>query len=66
MTMIPAIDAQGVVMHTDNGETWRRVSTTNPRPMYFSQIRIDPTNDLVFVGMIQNLVAERQAPMSAR
>jgi uncharacterized membrane protein YgaE (UPF0421/DUF939 family) len=26
MTMIPAIDAQGVVMHTDNGETWRRVA----------------------------------------
>jgi hypothetical protein len=24
--MIPAIDAQGVVMHTDSGETWRRVA----------------------------------------
>jgi Fusaric acid resistance protein-like len=23
--MIPTIDAQGAVMHTDNGETWRRV-----------------------------------------
>ena len=26
----------------DAGATWRKVSAQNPRPMYFSQIRIDP------------------------
>lgn len=29
---------------TDSGETWEKRSDTNPRPMYFSQIRVDPNN----------------------
>src|SRR5215471_1437865 len=29
----------------DGGATWTKMGTTNPRPMYFSQIRIDPNND---------------------
>jgi hypothetical protein len=29
----------------DAGQTWRKMSDTNPRPMYFSQIRIDPKSD---------------------
>jgi photosystem II stability/assembly factor-like uncharacterized protein len=29
----------------DGGETWKQVSEFNPRPMYFSQIRIDPTDE---------------------
>jgi len=32
----------GVFRSDDKGETWARVSNVNPRPMYFSQIRIDP------------------------
>jgi photosystem II stability/assembly factor-like uncharacterized protein len=36
----------GTYRSDDAGLTWRRMSNTNPRPMYFSQIRIDPTNDL--------------------
>ncbi len=35
----------GVYRSNDKGETWRKVGDTNPRPMYFSQIRIDPSND---------------------
>lgn len=35
----------GVFRSTDKGETWTKVGDTNPRPMYFSQIRIDPNND---------------------
>ena len=37
----------GVYRSTDRGETWTKMSdmTNNPRPMYFSQIRIDPNND---------------------
>ena len=36
----------GVYRSDDAGQTWKKMSDTNPRPMYFSQIRIDPTNDL--------------------
>lgn len=35
----------GTYRSDDAGQTWRMMSDTNPRPMYFSQIRIDPTND---------------------
>ena len=30
---------------TDGGETWTRINSLNPRPMYFSQIRVDPSDD---------------------
>jgi len=36
----------GVYRSDDAGLHWRKMSSVNPRPMYFSQIRIDPTNDL--------------------
>ncbi|MEQ1607338.1 MAG: glycosyl hydrolase, partial [Pyrinomonadaceae bacterium] len=37
----------GVYRSTDKGETWTRQAdiSSNPRPMYFSQIRVDPNND---------------------
>ena len=35
----------GTYRSDDAGLTWRKMSNTNPRPMYFSQIRIDPTSD---------------------
>jgi photosystem II stability/assembly factor-like uncharacterized protein/uncharacterized coiled-coil protein SlyX len=35
----------GVFRSEDKGLTWKRMSSTNPRPMYYSQIRIDPNND---------------------
>ena len=35
----------GVYRSDDAGETWQKMSATNPRPMYYSQIRVDPTND---------------------
>ena len=35
----------GIYRSEDKGFTWRRMSRTNPRPMYYSQIRIDPNND---------------------
>ncbi|MBI1745488.1 MAG: hypothetical protein HYR55_02745 [Acidobacteria bacterium] len=37
---------EGGVYRSDNkGESWTKMSDTNPRPMYYSQIRIDPGND---------------------
>lgn len=35
----------GVFRSEDKGESWKKMSATNPRPMYYSQIRIDPNND---------------------
>ena len=35
----------GVYRTDDGGANWRKLSTTNPRPMYFSQIRVDPQTD---------------------
>ena len=32
----------GVFRSDDRGRTWRRVNALQPRPLYFSQIRIDP------------------------
>ncbi|MCI0433729.1 MAG: hypothetical protein L0271_08765 [Gemmatimonadetes bacterium] len=41
----------GVYRSDDGGRTWTRTSTTNPRPMYFSQIRIDPGDpERVYMG----------------
>ena len=36
--------AGGVFRSEDRGATWRRQSPLDPRPFYFSQIRIDPLN----------------------
>jgi len=37
--------AGGTFRSEDGGDTWVRASRLNPRPFYFSQIRIDPVND---------------------
>ena len=35
----------GVFRSDDGGTHWTRMSALNPRPFYFSQIRVDPKND---------------------
>jgi photosystem II stability/assembly factor-like uncharacterized protein len=43
----------GVYKSIDGGESWTRVNSFNPRPMYFSLIRVDPTDDAnIYVGGI--------------
>ena len=44
----------GTYRSDDAGLSWRKMSNVNPRPMYFSQVRVDPTNDLrVYVLGVQ-------------
>jgi photosystem II stability/assembly factor-like uncharacterized protein len=41
----------GVWRSSNGGRSWTYMSSQNQRPMYFSQIRVDPTNpDIVYVG----------------
>ena len=37
----------GVYRSEDKGKSWTLVSNCNSRPMYFSQLRVDPSNDKV-------------------
>ncbi len=34
----------GIYMSKDGGDSWKRINTLNPRPMYYSQFRVDPTD----------------------
>ena len=44
-------EATGLYRSTDRGESWEKVSDNNPRPMYFSMVRIDPNNpDRIYMG----------------
>jgi len=41
----------GLYKSTDAGATWTKVNNANPRPMYFSQLNIDPNSaDVVYFG----------------
>ena len=49
----------GVFRSTDRGDTWEKISDTNPRPMYYSQIRIDPSDpERIYVLGTQLAVSE--------
>ena len=51
--------AGGVFRSEDKGETWTKVNTLNPRPMYFSQIRIDPNEpQRIYVGGVNLHVSD--------
>ncbi len=41
----------GVYRSADGGESWTRINSLNPRPMYFSLIRVDPSDEKnIFIG----------------
>ena len=44
MAVVEAKDG-GVYKSSDRGESWRKVNDLNQRPMYYSQLRIDPNDD---------------------
>jgi photosystem II stability/assembly factor-like uncharacterized protein len=39
----------GLYRSDDAGATWKKVNNANPRPMYFSQVRIDPNDPEVVI-----------------
>jgi photosystem II stability/assembly factor-like uncharacterized protein len=44
-------DPTGLYRSDDGGTTWKKVNNANPRPMYFSQVRVDPNDpDIVYLG----------------
>ena len=43
----PDPNRSGVWRSDDGGKSWRFMSNNNNRPMYYSQIRIDPSNDQI-------------------
>ncbi|MFN8573652.1 MAG: hypothetical protein U0132_16475 [Gemmatimonadaceae bacterium] len=45
MATIEHATQAGTYRSEDGGETWTRASDVNPRPMYYSHIYMDPTND---------------------
>ncbi len=49
-----ATGPSGLYRTDDGGASWRKVSSVNPRPLYFSQVRIDPkTPDRVYEGGVK-------------
>ncbi len=44
LAIVEAADG-GVFRSTDAGESWERLNSLNPRPMYYSKLRIDPNDD---------------------
>ena len=47
----PTPKPTGLYRSDDGGATWRKVNNANPRPMYFSQVRIDPNDpEVVYLG----------------
>jgi len=44
----------GLYRSDDGGATWKKAGNVNPRPLYFSQVRVDPNNaDRVLMGGVK-------------
>ena len=41
----PEEEFGGIYLSEDAGKSWKRINTLNPRPMYYSEIRVDPSNN---------------------
>ena len=57
--VVEAREGGGVYRSTDRGETWEMMSDRNPRPMYFSLIRIDPNNpERIYLGGVRESASD--------
>ncbi|WP_405283057.1 glycosyl hydrolase [Gaopeijia maritima] len=57
--IVESAENGGVFRSLDRGDHWEKMSSMNPRPMYYSQIRIDPSNaDRVYVLGTQLAVSD--------
>lgn len=56
MALVETADrnTQGTYRSEDGGATWNRMSGNNGRPMYYSHIYVDPTNDMRIYTMATN------------
>jgi len=52
--------ASGLYRSDDGGATWKKVNDENPRPMYFSQVRVDPTDAdvVIYAGVKLHLTTD--------
>ena len=41
------IETGGIFRSDDGGESWTRINSFNPRPMYFSKVRVDPSDEKI-------------------
>jgi len=49
----------GVYRSRDRGESWEHMGTTNPRPMYFVKLVIDPNDaERVYMGGVQLMISD--------
>ena len=59
----PNAEPPGLYRSDDGGATWRKVNNANPRPMYFSQVRIDPDDsEVVYLGRRRAAPDARRRP----
>ncbi|HYT89735.1 MAG TPA: PDZ domain-containing protein, partial [Gemmataceae bacterium] len=42
---VDSFEYGGIYKSTDGGESWARINSLNSRPMYFGEIRVDPTDE---------------------
>jgi photosystem II stability/assembly factor-like uncharacterized protein len=53
-TAVTPTTATGLYRSDDAGASWKKVNDENPRPMYFSQVRVDPNDpDVIIYGGVK-------------
>jgi len=57
--LVEAAAGTGLYRSDDGGDHWEKVSDTNPRPSYFSQVRVDPEDaDRVYVVGVRLMISD--------
>jgi photosystem II stability/assembly factor-like uncharacterized protein len=60
------IHTGGIFKSTDGGDSWTRVNSLNPRPMYFSVVRVDPTDEKIIWILGVNLFVSKDGGKTFR